>query len=152
MTEIKNKLTGVLGSLFGIFYIILSFSIKEPHGMTMDLLGSKTFPIVAGVIILLSSLLIFFHNKVEDGEEEFGRYEIKMILPFVLIIIIYIALLPLLGTIISTIFFMSLVMNRMNKGVWWKNIVISTSITIVFWLLFVILLKVPLPTGLLGVI
>lgn len=154
MTLTKNRITGIAGILFGLFYTILAFNIKKPPGMTQDILGSKSFPIIAGVIILISSIVIFLQQKNDDDDDddEFGRNEFVTLLPYVLIIIIYIALLPILGTMISTIGFMYFVMNWMNKGVWWKNLIITVSITLVFWLLFVVLLKVPLPTGLLGVI
>jgi putative tricarboxylic transport membrane protein len=152
MTWTKNRLTGAIGILFGILYTVLSFNIRKPPGMTLDVLGSKTFPIVAGIIMLVSSLIIFLQRDHDDDEEEFGKNEIVTLLPYVLMVIIYIALLPITGTLITTILFMYFVMNRMSKGVWWKSLVISVSITICFWLLFVVLLKVQLPTGLLGVI
>ncbi len=152
MNWTKNRLTGIAGIVIAIVYMIMAMNIKQPPGMTQDILGSRSFPVLAGVVMLISSIIIFLNKKSSEDEEQFGKSELSVLFPYILMVVIYIILLPILGTMISTILFMYFTMDRMSKGVWWRNIVLSVSITLVFWLLFVVVLKVQLPTGLLGVI
>lgn len=149
----KNQILGIAGLLFSLFYIILSFNIMKPPGLTQDILGSRAFPIGTGILMGLCSLgIIFVPVPREEEDESVGVQGIQQLLPYVLIILLYILLLPILGTIIATTLFMFVMMNRMSKKHFGKDLIIAASISLFLWFIFSFVMKIPLPTSLLGFI
>lgn len=141
----KNKTTGLIGLIVSLAYVILSFNIMQPPGLTQDLLGSRAFPIGVGILLALSSIAIFFMKLSDEEEEGLGLDGVKRLSPYVLLVIIYIVMMPLIGMLISTILFMLAVMHRMTKGTWCKDAVIVCSISTGLWVLFELVLTIQLP-------
>jgi putative tricarboxylic transport membrane protein len=151
MTLITNRITGSVGLLYALFYFVFAYAIPAPPGLAQDLLGSRAFPMAIGVLMGVCAIGIFFIRSEETADEEIVGWEgIVRLLPYVFILALYILLLPYLGLIIDTTLALFAVMNRMSRKIWWKDLLLSAIISASLWVLFVVILKVSLPSGLLG--
>lgn len=147
----SNFMTGIIGFALSVAYILASMSIPRPPGLTQDLLGSRSFPIAVGVLLCICSIIIaFLPETAEDAEEKAGKEGYLRSLPYVIIVALYILILPYLGAIIATTAAIFAMMNRMERNIWWKDLLLSATISIILWLLFDVMLKVSLPSGILG--
>ncbi len=152
MKLITNRMTGIVGLIYAIAYVYFSFRIPTPPGLTQDVMGSRSFPIALGLIMALCAVAILFipDRRHADDEEVSGWEGIFRVAPYVLIMVLYVLLLPFLGLIIDTALAIFAMMNRSSRQVWWKDIIVSIVISLVIWLLFVWILKISLPAGILG--
>lgn len=114
-----RKTIPIVFFIFGIFYIIFSFSIIE-RKMIGDVRdwdpGSRAMPLGVGIIILLSSIYLFFKESritqlkdidiKEEGKENDHHYEKvtqKLILFTIILSVLYILLFRKIGFIICTV-------------------------------------------------
>lgn len=143
-------MTGIIGFALSAGYVLASMAIPKPPGLTQDLLGSRSFPIAVGVLLCICSIIIaFLPEMAEDAEEKAGIKGFLRSFPYAIIVALYILLLPILGLIITTTAALFAMMNRMERKIWWKDLLLSVIISIILWLLFVVILKVSLPSGIL---
>ena len=149
MKTITNRWAGIAGVVLSIAYVIASFMIPKPPGLTQDLMGSRSFPIAVGILIGLCSLAIIFEpdSPSDDGEETAGVRGMLQALPYVLILVLYIALLPWVGTVIATIAAFFAMIGRIEGKYRWQDLLWAAGITVALWVLFDLVLKISLPAG-----
>ena len=142
----RDYACSVLFLIFGIFMFIQSLSI---HSMMDKDVGSGFVPkIVAMAIIVISAikLLLTFLSKKSDEDIMGGLLTIVLLA-------IYVVLFKPLGFILSTFIYLffqiTLLSTEKNRNLILFGI-ISVVAPVVIYALFVYVIKMPLPTGLLS--
>lgn len=94
----SDRILGGVGLLLAIFFIWQATLIKE--SFISDPVGPKTFPIIIGILVGLSSLAIFLKPDDEPEWPEFSRlFEVGLT---VVVMIAYAYALPTAGFVVST--------------------------------------------------
>jgi len=108
------------------------------------------FPFYIALIICASAAMILLraltlrpeHDKVFVEVEQ-----LKLVLAVLVPTAVYVALIGWLGIYLASIAFVAFFMRWLGKYVWWKVAVTSIGNSVVFFLIFEIWFKIPLPKG-----
>lgn len=146
---VKHVIAALLAILLAVIFYLNSFSLP-PAGYQLP-------RILVVIIILLSVLMVIEEYKnqkkdnkksKEEGEKEFIEY--KRVFIFTALIMAYIFTIKPLGYFIATPIYI-IVTYLFLKATSIKNILlIAFSFTIFVYLLFAVLLKLPVPLGLMS--
>ena len=112
------------------------------------------FPFYIGLILCISSLVNFVSALREKDSPSFvSRSSLKTIMAVLIPTIVYVALiggvgpLPALGMYVASAIFIAVFMKWLGKYRWLTTIAVSVMVPVVFFLLFEVWFKVPLPKG-----
>ncbi len=112
------------------------------------------FPFYIGAILCLASVVNFIGALREKSAESFvGVESLKMILSVIVPTIVYVGLIggvgpvPALGIYVASAIFITLFMKWLGKYKWMITIAVAVGVPVVFFLLFEVWFKVPLPKG-----
>ena len=141
---------GGVGLLLSIGYT--GMSLQMPFG-EMSMPGAALFPVVVGILLLVSSLATIWEGlKMEQAEliempAGAGRKRL-----FILIgaMFLYFLALPWLGFFISSVLFATVLMRTLSERGYARILVYSLIMAFAIYGVFVYLLKVPMPRGVLG--
>lgn len=139
MRKLNLILSIVLIAISGLVYLMISQLPRE----------ASLYPIFVTTLFLLLSIILLFKTYFKKEDEEttvFKSIELKQIV-FVLIASgLYIALINIIGYVVSTaLYVLSILIGlKLDKK---KSIFISFGFCIFVYVLFKVLLKVPLPRG-----
>lgn len=146
----KDQIVGSIIFAIGLIALFMSIQIKVKTGSTDP--GSRIFPLMASVLMLICGLGVVFTVK---GEEEKMYLSIsgwkKLAFSFV-VMIAYIFALKYIGFLISTPIFLFIITSMLASGeqlAVWKKIIYAAVITGLFYYLLHGLLKMNLPGGIL---
>jgi putative tricarboxylic transport membrane protein len=142
--------TGGVGACLALGYLWMSFGL--PFGQ-IDQPGAAVFPVIVGITLLLSSAAAIWEGFKIDARETVvfpaGANRIRL-LALVGLLLGYFLLLPWLGHVLSSILFCMLLMRTLSTLGWPRIVAYSLAITASLYVVFVMLLKLPLPRGLLA--
>jgi len=117
--------------------------------------GPEFMPNLAGVLLVLLSLLLFFNSWRSNASLPEGFMPDRGGIFRVLIILaslgLYTALLDLVGYLPMTFAYALFMLLAMWKARWYVSVVVATLITGGFYWVFVVLLEVPAPRGIFGI-
>ena len=85
--------------------------------------------------------------KKGDSPAFVGVGQLKLVLSVLIPSTVYVALVAWLGIYVPSIIFIAFFMRWLGKYAWWKVAMVSTGNSVVFYLIFEIWFKVPLPKG-----
>jgi hypothetical protein len=106
------------------------------------------FPFYIGLLICISTAVIFFRALAAKGHKTFVTREalglvMKMLFPS----IVYVLAIRFLGIYVASIIFIVFFMIWLGKYSWIKAVPVGVGTSLVFFLLFEVWFKVPLPKG-----
>lgn len=146
-TRTAELVVAALIFLFGA--VVIMDSVRLGAQWAEDGPQAGYFPFYIGLLICLSTAAIFFralmngkHSKSFVSREQLGLV-LKVLIPT----IVYVALIPLLGIYVASTLFIAFFMYWLGKYAWVKILPVSLGVSVVFFLLFEIWFKVPLPKG-----
>jgi putative tricarboxylic transport membrane protein len=115
--------------------------------------GTGFFPFLAGIVFAGLSLILLIQSLVAGENEEaiLGKVRWKNIMLVLICLVAYAVVLEKLGFMISTIFFIGVVLRVIEKKRWSLVAVVSVSATLVFWVIFQYWLQSQLPKGIFGI-
>jgi len=115
--------------------------------------GTGFFPFLAGVVFAVLSLTLLIQSLVagENVEGILGKVRWKNIILVLICLVVYAVVLEKLGFMISTIFFIGVVLRVIEKKRWSLVVAVSVSATLVFWVIFQYWLQSQLPKGIFGI-
>jgi putative tricarboxylic transport membrane protein len=146
----KGYLTiGVVGLVFSVGYI--GMSIPFPLG-ELDQPGAGVFPLIVGAGMILASLVTLWEGWQMDKAAQVDLpdgTDRKRLFSLLGLLFGYILMLPWLGMIIVTMLFCVLLLRVLSDLSWLRILVYSAMISTAFYAVFVTLLKVPMPRGML---
>jgi len=107
------------------------------------------FPFYIGLLVCGASLVNMLVASFKVGRDkvfvELGA--LKLVLTVLVPAAIYVALIAWLGIYLSSTLFVAFFMRWLGKYTWWKVAAVSIGNSVVFFLVFEIWFKVPLPKG-----
>jgi hypothetical protein len=108
------------------------------------------FPFYVGAIIVVASLVNVVRALLvpQDRNATFvQRGQLKLVLTVLVPTAMYAALVGWIGIYVSSILFISFFMRWLGRYSWWKVVAVSVGAAVLFYLIFEIWFKVPLPKG-----
>jgi putative tricarboxylic transport membrane protein len=135
--------------LFGAIVIYdsvrLGFGWQEVHGPRPGY-----FPFYIGLIICVSALINSIRAlliRPEKNKPFVMLGQLKLVLTVLIPTAIYAALVTWIGIYVSSVLFIGFFMRWLGKYPWWKVLAVSVATVVVFYVIFEIWFKVPLPKG-----
>jgi hypothetical protein len=110
---------------------------------------SGYFPFYVGLLVCISAAINLVVALAKVGRDkvfvELGA--LKLVLTVLVPAVIYVALITWLGIYVASTLFVAFFMRWLGKYAWWKVLAVSIGNSVVFFLIFEIWFKVPLPKG-----
>lgn len=140
---------GAAGLLLSAAY--LGASVRLPIG-ELARPGAGVFPLLVGVLLVIGSLSTLWEglrtSTAEQVELPAGRDRLRLLV-LLAALFVYIIALPWLGQLIASALFLILLMRVLSDVAWPRVIVYSLIISATLYFIFVRLLNVPMPRGIL---
>lgn len=151
MTKVKKDyLVGGILVLMGIIAAVSCMQIRVKGGSTDP--GSRLFPMLASISLALCGLGVLLSAARSEEKKFLDKNGWKrMGLSFV-ILVLYVLALKYIGFLISTVVFLFVVVGLLADGkkvAMWSRVLYSVVITVFAWYMFVKVLSMPLPVGVL---
>jgi len=108
------------------------------------------FPFYIGLLVCVSSAvnLVTAALKKRAADKAFVEVaQLKLVLSVLIPSFVYVALVAWLGIYVASAIFIAFFMRWLGKYPWWKVVAVSLGNSVVFFLIFEIWFKVPLPKG-----
>ncbi|TDE55802.1 tripartite tricarboxylate transporter TctB family protein [Nonomuraea mesophila] len=138
LSQVAAALAGLTAGIFGAVgsYALGLGSLTHP--------GPGLWPFAISVtIIALSAALVVAGRRLEDAER-FSRASLLTVVALVTLVLLAV-LLPLIGFEIPSLLLVFVWLRWLGKESWRSSIVISVGTVAAFYVIFVLLLQVPLP-------
>jgi putative tricarboxylic transport membrane protein len=142
-------IVGGVGLVFSVGY--LGMSIPFPLG-ELDQPGAGVFTLIVGAGMILASLATLWEGWQMDKAAQVDLLDgtdRKRLFSLLGLLFGYILMLPWLGMIIVTMLFCVLLLRVLSDLGWLRILAYSVMISASFYVVFVALLKVPMPRGML---
>ena len=139
-------------SLFSLFIFLSSafyfcFSFTLPF-FSNGIPGSGFLPGIIGIILVLLTGYNFIKEQKYDGEEEtFDKDHLIDMLKIIIFTFMYVLFFNILGALLATFIFTIASLITLNKAKWIQNMIISSVVTIIVFIMFDYLLNTHLPLG-----
>ena len=138
---------GVFLFVVSVFGISMSFISHKDFNVEWKL-SPYLFPLIISFFLLILSISIIMQGlKDESEKKEKSKIDIKSLLIFGLVCILYLLVFNFLGFVLSTIILLVLLMMILGETRWWFILLVSVISSLVIYLLFAKYLSVMLPKG-----
>jgi putative tricarboxylic transport membrane protein len=140
----------VAGAFFAIGAIVIYDSLRLGIGWKEDGPAAGYFPFYIGAIICISSLINLvaaIAAAVRDNPAFVEVGQLKLVLSVLVPTCVYVALIGWIGIYVASILFIAFFMRWLGKYAWWKLAAVSVGNSVVFFLIFEVWFKIPLPKG-----
>ena len=147
-TRTMDIAVAILFLLFGSVVAWDSYRIGAKWGSDGPQAGY--FPFYIGIIIIIASVVTLAQAiaNVAAGNKSFVlRGQLKMVCLVMLPTLVYVGLIGWLGIYVASAIYIALFMWWLGKYSWVKYVSVSVGVNVVFFLMFEIWFKVPLPKG-----
>ena len=135
----------ILGAIVIVDSVRLGFGWQEVHGPRPGY-----FPFYIGLIICIASIVnIVLALRVPAAQNKafVERGQLKMVLTVLIPTAIYATLVTWIGIYVASVLFIGFFMRWLGKYPWWKVALVSVTTVVVFYFIFEVWFKVPLPKG-----
>jgi putative tricarboxylic transport membrane protein len=148
----KDLLSSICLFVLGLFLILQSVRLSV-WGRSGPEAGF--FPFVVGVIIIGLSLFITSRSTLNHAQEkekisrkrEDNRINIFRVSSYGILMLLYGVSIVRVGFLITSVLFLFLILKYVERQSWKITILLGSASMLISYLLFVYLLKVPLPRG-----
>ena len=138
---------GVFLFVVSVFGISMSFISHKDFNVEWKL-SPYLFPLIISFFLLILSISIIMQGlKDESEKKEKSKIDIKSLLIFGLVCLLYLLVFNFLGFVLSTIILLVLLMMLLGERRWWFILLVSVISSLVIYLLFAKYLSVMLPKG-----
>ena len=138
---------GVFLFVVSVFGISMSFISHKDFNVEWKL-SPYLFPLIISFFLLILSISIIMQGlKDESEKKEKSKIDIKSLLIFGLVCILYLLIFNFLGFVLSTIILLVLLMMLLGERRWWFILLVSVISSLIIYLLFAKYLSVMLPKG-----
>ena len=150
--KLIDTVTAVI--MFAFASVVIFDSVRLGAKWGSDGPEAGYFPFYIGVILCIASVVNFVQAFRQTESESFVSFaSLKMIMSVILPTIVYVALIggigpiPALGIYVASAIFIALFMKWLGKYPWLLTVSVSVAVPVVFFVLFEVWFKVPLPKG-----
>ena len=107
------------------------------------------FPFYIAVLMCIASAINLVLAVLKKGDlgAFVGVEQLRLVLSVLIPSIVYVALVAWLGIYVASVIFVAFFMRWLGKYAWWKVAAVSVGNSVVFFLIFEMWFKVPLPKG-----
>jgi putative tricarboxylic transport membrane protein len=106
------------------------------------------FPFYIGVLVCVASAINLVVAALKKEDRAFvGVAQLKLVLSVLVPSILYAGLVAAIGIYVASVVFVAFFMRWLGKYDWWKVAAVSIGNSVVFFLIFEMWFKVPLPKG-----
>ena len=138
---------GVFLFVVSVFGISMSFISHKDFNVEWKL-SPYLFPLIISFFLLILSISIIMQGlKDESEKKEKSKIDIKSLLIFGLVCLLYLLVFNFLGFVLSTIILLVLLMMLLGERRWWFILLVSVISSLVIYLVFAKYLSVMLPKG-----
>ena len=141
----------VVAALFFLAGVIVVFdSYRLGAQWAEDGPQAGYFPFIIGLLICVASLvnLVAVFAWAREAERTFVEVEqLRMVMAVLVPTAVYVGLIGWLGIYVASILYIAFFMRWLGKYAWWKLAAVSIGNSVVFFLIFEIWFKIPLPKG-----
>ena len=138
---------GIFLFVVSVFGISMSFISHKDFNVEWKL-SPYLFPLIISFFLLILSISIIMQGlKDESEKKEKGKIDIRSLLIFGLVCILYLLVFNFLGFVLSTIILLVLLMMLLGERRWWFILLVSVISSLIIYLLFAKYLSVMLPKG-----
>ena len=138
---------GVFLFVVSVFGISMSFISHKDFNVEWKL-SPYLFPLIISFFLLILSISIIMQGlKDESEKKEKSKIDIKSLLIFGLVCLLYLLVFNFLGFVLSTIILLVLLMMLLGERRWWFILLVSVISSLIIYLLFAKYLSVMLPKG-----
>ncbi|AIC93229.1 tripartite tricarboxylate transporter TctB family protein [Shouchella lehensis] len=134
--------------ILAIGYLLATWLLPKYEYILID---ADIFPFLLGGLLALFSIILFFSKDEEGAKIYIAKDDLKIIVPVVLLMLLYILLLEPIGFVITTvcfIFICSLLLGYKNHL---TNGIVAVLFPVFFYFLFTRYLMIALPSGILPI-
>ena len=138
---------GVFLFVVSVFGISMSFISHKDFNVEWKI-SPYLFPLIISFFLLILSISIIMQGlKDESEKKEKSKIDIKSLLIFGLVCILYLLIFNFLGFVLSTIILLVLLMMLLGERRWLFILLVSVISSLIIYLLFAKYLSVMLPKG-----
>jgi putative tricarboxylic transport membrane protein len=153
MPMLRDRIIGGLAILLAAVYLYATAQI--PALEIGDPLGPKAFPILLGIALILAAILLLIETLKPDDTASVDagpvyRRHLWLIGAVTLWTALYFWVFDRAGYLVSTVVYLLALTVVFNAGKWVANVLTSVLFAIGSYVLFVKILGVTLPVGILG--
>lgn len=150
--KMVDAITAIVIFLLGAVVIAESWRLGASWGDDGPQAGY--FPFYIGLLLCISSIANFIAALRSPGGKSFVSVpSLKMIMAVLIPTIVYVGLIggvgpvPGVGIYVASVLFIGLFMKWLGKYRWLLTVTVAVAVPVVFFLLFEVWFKVPLPKG-----
>ena len=141
----------VVATVLLAFGIVVAYgSYQLGSGWTTDGPGAGYFPFYVGLLICVAGIGVFIQTLMakNKSEEAFvDREQLRRVLSVFFPAVIYVGAVQVFGLYVASAVYITLFMVILGKYKWFKSVVISLAVIVLFFLMFEVWFKVPLYKG-----
>ncbi len=142
--------TGTIGLILSTWYLWMSR--EYPWGQ-MDQPGARLWPTIIGIMMVVASGFVLWEAWKMSPKETFempaGPGAIRVVI-MIALMVTYFLVMEYLGQLISSFLFCLFFMRMISPLSWPRLVLAASCIAGGLYIIFDILLKIPMPKGLLG--
>jgi hypothetical protein len=130
--------------------IVIMDSLRLGTGWKDDGPQSGYFPFYIGAIICVASVVNLAAALIQAAKRNpafVERGQLKLVLSVLVPTAVYVGLIGGLGIYVASALFVALFMRWLGEYAWWKVAAVSVGNSAVFFLIFELWFKIPLPKG-----
>jgi putative tricarboxylic transport membrane protein len=131
--------------------IVVYDSLRLGIGWQEDGPKAGYFPFYIGAIICISAVVnlvaALAAAKGKDATTFVEAGQLKLVLSVLVPTAVYVALIVWIGIYVASTLFIALFMRWLGKYEWWKLAAVSIGNSVVFFMIFEVWFKIPLPKG-----
>jgi putative tricarboxylic transport membrane protein len=140
-----------VAALFFIFgAIVITDSLRLGSGWGSDGPKPGYFPFYIGLAMCIAAVVNFalaLRLRGERNKTFVQVGQLKLVLTVLVPTALYAALVTWIGIYVSSVLFIGFFMRWLGRYPWWKVVAVSVVTVVVFYVIFEIWFKVPLPKG-----
>jgi cellulose synthase/poly-beta-1,6-N-acetylglucosamine synthase-like glycosyltransferase len=135
-------------ALFVLGAVVIYDSLRLGAKWGSDGPEAGYFPFYIGLLICVSTAVVFFRALGAKARRSFvSRDALALVMKMLVPSIVYVVLISFLGIYVASTVYIVFFMVWLGKYSWLKSIAVGFGVSLVFFLLFEVWFKVPLPKG-----
>jgi hypothetical protein len=140
----------VAAILFASGAIVIADSVRLGARWGDDGPQAGYFPFYVGLLICISTATIFLRalrDRKQAAKMFVSRGQLLLVLKMLVPSIAYVALIKVVGIYVASTVFIAFFMRWLGKYPWAKTAAVAVGVSLVFFLMFEVWFRVPLPKG-----
>jgi hypothetical protein len=140
--------TGALTGAFGLAVVVSSIEVGS--GWSQGGVESGTFPLIAGVLICVGSLVNVGRSLAAQGPTLMGPAEARRLAGLFMPALAFVIAIPVIGIYVASAIYLLWALSIQHRAALWRTVLIAAATDLTLYLLFERTFQILLPQGWLG--